>query len=64
MANVSKELVLELQTIIKEDYDREVSFEQASSIGNTLVGYFDLLAEMHRQQQEAESPQTQEISAP
>ncbi len=52
MADISKERILELQQIIKEDYDREISFEQASSIGNNLVGYFDLLAKMYHQDKE------------
>ena len=43
---VSKELILELQQIIKEEYSKEVSFEEASEIGNGLVGYFDLLARL------------------
>jgi hypothetical protein len=50
MSNVSKEHILELQQIIKEDYGREVSFAQASEIGNGLVGYFDLLAKLQFQQ--------------
>ena len=49
MAQVSKERILELQQIIKEDYDREVSFSEASEIANGLVGYFDLLAKLYHQ---------------
>ena len=52
---VSKELILELQTIIKENYGREVDFQQASLIANDLVGYFDLLAKMHHQDNEYEN---------
>jgi hypothetical protein len=44
---VSKELILELQTIIREDYEKELDFQQASLIANDLVGHFDLLAKMH-----------------
>ena len=47
MSQVSKELVSELQTIIKEEYEKEVSFEEASDIANGLVGYFDTLAKIH-----------------
>ena len=47
MSQVSKELVLELQTIIKEEYAKEVPFEEASEIANGLVGYFDTLAKIH-----------------
>lgn len=43
---VSKDLILELQKIIKEDYGREPSLAEVSEIANGLVGYFDLLAKM------------------
>jgi hypothetical protein len=46
---VSKELILELLQIIKEEYGREVSFREASEIANGTVGYFDLLAKMYRE---------------
>lgn len=49
MVQVSKEHILELQQIIKEDYDREVSFSETSEIANGLVGYFDLLAKLYHQ---------------
>ena len=62
MAQVSKERILELQQIIKEDYDREVSFSEASEIANGLVGYFDLLAKLYHQ--DRTHSQTPEISAP
>ena len=51
MAQVSKERILELQQILKEDYDREVSFSEASEIANGLVGYFDTLAKMYHEMQ-------------
>jgi len=44
MSQVSKELILELQTIIKEEYKKEITIEEASEIANGLVGYFDTLA--------------------
>jgi hypothetical protein len=47
MSQVSKELILELQKIIKEESDKEVSFEEASKIANGLVGYFDKLAKIY-----------------
>lgn len=50
MVNVSNELILELQTIIKEDYDKELSTAEVSQIANDLVGYFDLLAKLQFQQ--------------
>ncbi len=43
---VSKELILELQQIIKAEYGRDPSFAEVSEIANGLVGYFDLLAKM------------------
>lgn len=49
---LSRELVIELQTIIREDYEREVDFQQVSLIANDLVGYFDLLAKIQHRQYE------------
>ncbi len=49
MSNVSNELILELQTIIKEDYSKELSTAEVSQIANDLVGYFDLLGKMYHQ---------------
>ncbi len=46
MTQVSKGLILELQTIIKEESNKEVTFEEASKIANGLVGYFDTLAKI------------------
>lgn len=51
MSQVSKERILELQEIIKKDYERDVSFEEASKIANGLVGYFDTLAKIHHKEQ-------------
>ena len=47
MAQVSKERVLELQKIIKEECNRNISYKKASEIANGLVGYFDTLAKMN-----------------
>jgi hypothetical protein len=49
---VSKERIEELQNIIREDYGREISFSQASSIANDMVSYFDLLAQLNHQRTE------------
>lgn len=46
MSEVSKERILELQKIIKEEYHKEVSYKEAYEIGNNLVGYFSLLWEI------------------
>lgn len=43
---VSKELILELKQVIKEEYEKDITFEEASEIANGLVGYFDLLAKI------------------
>ncbi len=43
---VSQELLLELQTIIKEDYGVVVPLQEVSLIGNSLVGVFETLAQM------------------
>ena len=51
MTQVSKERILELQTIIKEEYGKEVSFEEALKIANDTVGYFDLLAKIDHKMQ-------------
>ncbi len=44
---VSQKLIQELQTILKERYGKEVSFKEASLIGNGLVAHFDLLAKLN-----------------
>lgn len=44
---ISKKLILELRKIIKDDYDRRLSFEKTAEIARDLVGYFDLLAKIH-----------------
>lgn len=40
---VSGEAVKELQIILKEEYNKDLSLAEASSIANDLVGYFGLL---------------------
>jgi len=47
MAQVSKELITELQMIIREEYKQEVSFEQASEIANNIVQYVGVLADIN-----------------
>lgn len=46
---VSQQLLDELREIIKEDYGQDLEMEKISQIGNGLVGYFDLLAKMHHE---------------
>lgn len=43
MSQPSKELILELQEIIRDEYGRELSFAEATEAANNLVGFFDLL---------------------
>ena len=43
MPQPSKEKVLELKKIIKEEYDKEVSYKEAHDIGSGLLGFFSLL---------------------
>ncbi len=44
---LSKETIEELQKILKEDYGKNLSMSEASEVANTLVAYFDLLAEIY-----------------
>lgn len=46
---VSKGLLEELKVILKEDYGQDLTPEQVFEIGNTLVGYFDLLAKFNHE---------------
>ena len=46
---VSQQLLNELKEIIKEEYGQDLEMEKVSQIGNGLVGYFDLLAKMHHE---------------
>lgn len=43
---ISTPLVEELKIIIKEDYQLELSQEEASEVASTLVEYFELLVKM------------------
>lgn len=51
---VSKELISELQIIIREDYGQELELREVSVIANNLVKYFDLLAKIHHKGYENE----------
>lgn len=46
MVLMSKEGILELQQIIREDYGRELPLEDVSQMAYDLVGYFDLLQKL------------------
>lgn len=43
---ISKETIIEFQNALKEEYNKVVSFQDASLILNDLVAYFDLLAKI------------------
>ena len=51
MPELLKETIIELQTIIREEYGRSLSFAEASEIANTLVSYFNLLAKINSQKE-------------
>lgn len=43
---ISRELILELQKIAKEEQNKNLSFEEASKAAENLVGFFDALLEI------------------
>ena len=43
---VSKKLLKKLQQIIKEEYGIELKPKEVSDIGNSLIGFFELLIEI------------------
>jgi len=47
---VSEQLLKELQLIVKEDYGCDLDMAAVAEIGNTMVKYFDLLAELHHKE--------------
>lgn len=46
---VSQELLVELKDIIQEDYGMELPIRVVSEIGNSLVGFFELLVKIESQ---------------
>lgn len=44
---ISRETIIEFQVAVKEEYDKQISFEEATEILTDLVMYFDVLAKMH-----------------
>ena len=51
---VDKKLIQKLQKITKETYDKNLSFQEASEIADTLVKYFDLLGQLYHEIQNNE----------
>lgn len=45
----SQQLLQELQQIIKEEYGQDLEIEKVSQISDNLIGYFDLLAKIHHE---------------
>jgi len=48
---VSKENIIEFQEALKEEYNKNVDFQEASVMLNDLVSYFDLLAKINHSMQ-------------
>ena len=48
MALVRKELLDELEQIIKEEYCLELSQKEVSNVGNSLVQYFETLIKINQ----------------
>lgn len=56
---LSQETINEFIQVVREDYDREITPEQASEILRNLVNYFDLLAKLnYRQKYDNENNQS------
>ena len=54
---LSKSLLDELETILKEDYGKESNSQEVSQMANNLVDYFDLLAKLaYRAKEKVENP--------
>ncbi len=44
---VSQQLIIELKTIVREEYSQDLEMKEVSELANDLVNYFDLLAKIH-----------------
>jgi hypothetical protein len=44
---LSEKLIEKLKVIILEDYGKDLPLPEVSKIGNDIVSYFDLLAQIH-----------------
>ena len=54
---ISQGLLDELRLILKEDYGQDLTPERVFEIGNTLVGYFDLLAKFSQKNKDKNEEQ-------
>lgn len=53
---VSDKLIKELQVIVKEEREMEMTFEEAKRAGETLVNYFQLLIDINDRVKIVEKP--------
>ena len=51
MTMLNESTIQELRQILAEDYGKNMSIAEASEIAHMLVGYYDLLAKIHHQDQ-------------
>jgi hypothetical protein len=49
---LKKETIVELQTLLKEDYGKDIDLKEATEIANGLVQHFDLLAKIYHREKE------------
>lgn len=61
---VSETLAEQLKKVIKEDYGREISVEEARQMLGDLTAYFDLLARLHHQSKLKEPGSSREEDKP
>ncbi|KKT81328.1 MAG: hypothetical protein UW78_C0012G0005 [Candidatus Azambacteria bacterium GW2011_GWA1_44_9] len=50
---VEERIVKELQQIIKDSYGKDLTYQEASKMADTLVGYWDLLAKIYHETTES-----------
>ena len=50
MAELSEESVLKFQKVFKEQYGKEYSYKEAWEASHNLVGFFELLYKIDREQ--------------
>jgi predicted nucleic acid-binding protein len=48
MKNISQEKIIELQKIIKKDYKKNISFEEANELGNSLLRITTLIVKIEK----------------
>jgi len=52
MANLSKERIDEFKQIVKEDYGKDLTDQEASDQANNLIGFFEILYEGYCEEQD------------